>query len=169
MHFCLIRNCKWLLSGQTQLNGQIELFTILGCFPRIIPVQLYLILLANFFSQTQFDSCQTFYLDSPKEISKYSISFLHMTKGMPDLADPVEHNKHTDVTRTDTRARTGATNKLHRQMSQSPARLCSLHSPVWAQWCITVNSTQSGNMKIWIINVATIFWNYATPFFQLCG
>ncbi len=121
MHFCLIRNYKWLPSGQTRLNGQIELFTIVGYFSRIIPAQLYHILLANFFSQAQFDSCQTFYLDSPKENSKYSVSFSHLTKGMPDLADPVEHNKHTDVTHTHTRASTGATNKLHRQMSQSPA------------------------------------------------
>lgn len=105
-----------------------------------------------------------FYLDSPKENSKYSISLSHLTKGMPDLADPVEHNKHTDITHTDTHEleqvlQTNYTDKWDK----------SLHSPVWAHWCITVHSAQSVNMKIWIINVVTIFRNYAHPFFKLCG
>lgn len=89
---------------QTWLNGQTEYFMILGCFPGSFQPNFtsYFYPTFSFYTvQAQFDSWQSFYLDSPKENSKYSVSFSSLTKGMPDLVDPVEHKKkHIDIRHT---------------------------------------------------------------------
>lgn len=90
----------------------------------------------------------TFYLNSqPKRI--LNIAWQRECLILLTLSNTT--NTQTSHTHTHTQASTGATNKLHRQMNQSPARLCSLHSPVWTWWKFPCVSQWTNNSDLtWV-------------------